>query len=246
MFARALIVVLIALNLGVGAWWWLRPAPETRAVPDSDKGGVALQLIAPPVPAATSPVAADGVDENPPATAPATPAVAATTTQAVANGQADAAVDPPTCRRMGPFGDRAAAEAARSSLEAVLRQPRLHEEPGQAARYRVLLPPAADRAQAQATAARITAAGFDDLFILAQGEEANGIALGAYSNSDAAERRAAALRAAGFPVQVRPQGAASASRWWLLGVSDTPAKVRAAFPAARELDCATLSTAALR
>ena len=251
MFARALIVVLVALNLGVAAWWWLRSAPEPRAIPHSDQGGVALQLMAPqvtavaPVPEAVAEAeaGADSLDTAATATAPQASGNqapdAAATAAAVASARA-------TCLQIGPFGDRAAAEAARSDLGAVLHDARLHEEPGQVARYRVLLPPAADRAQAQATAARIRAAGFDDLFVLAQGEEANGIALGAYGNSDGAERRAAALRAAGFPVQVQPQGPASASKWWLLGASDHPDTVRAAFPAARARACAALPDAALR
>lgn len=229
MLARALIVVLIALNLGVAAWWVSRPAALPPPAPVSGKGGVELRLAPADAPLAGAPQAT--VDP----------------VAAVQEGEAESvAWEAPSCLRIGPFAERAAAEAARAGLGGALQDPQLSEEPARASRYRVLLPPAADRAEAQATAARIAAAGFDDLFILNQGQEANGIALGAYGNSDAAQRRAAALRAAGFPVEVQPVGATSASRWWVLGTSDDPAAVRRAFPAAQEQDCAALPEPALR
>ena len=151
-----------------------------------------------------------------------------------------------TCFRIGPFATRAAAEAARGRVDAVMPEPQLREEPGRASRYRVLLPPAEDRAQAQATAQRIAAAGFDDLFVLSQGAEANAIALGTYGSRETAQRRAAALQAAGFPAQVQAQGAAAASQWWWLGGSDDAQAVRAAHPAAQALDCTALAAPALR
>lgn len=232
MFARALIVVLIALNLGVAAWWWSRPVPPPPPVPSSDKGGRDLQLLA--VQATTSESLAIATADD------ATSGVAAQDQASVA------AVASQACLRVGPFADLAAAEAARTGLGAAMANAQTREEPGRASRYRVLLPAAGDRAQAQAVADRIAAAGFDDFFILSQGEEANRIALGAYSSSDTAERRATALRVAGFPAEVHAQGATGASRWWLQGASGDPAAVRSAFPATQELDCAALPGTALR
>src|SRR5690606_16767824 len=64
--------------------------------------------------------------------------------------------------------------------------------------WRVYLPPAADLASAEATAARIAAAGFDDFLVLRDGAHRNGIALGMFSTEAGAQRRSAALRGAGF------------------------------------------------
>ena len=88
MRVRALIVVLVALNLGVAAWWLTRPSPAPRPLPASDKGGVALVLL---------------------------PAQAATTSPATASGNGDvgpqaAGPAPATCLSVGPFPDRGAAE----------------------------------------------------------------------------------------------------------------------------------------
>ena len=250
MFARALIVVLVALNLGVAAWWLLRPEPLPPPVPASSKGGVVLQLL--PADAVVTPEAGstvmamegDAADADP-AAAPA-PASANAAAIEAATTQIPTAESVPSCLRIGPFANRVAAEAAHARLGQSLRDPRLNEEPGKAARYRVLLPPAPDRAQAQATAARIAEAGFKDQFILSNGEEANAIALGAFGNSEAATRHAQALRAAGFPAEVQAQGATGASRWWLFGTSDDPATVRAAFPGTTPTDCAALPGTALR
>jgi cell division protein FtsN len=217
MFARALIVVLVVLNLGVAAWWLSRPTPSPAPTPVSDKGGADLKLL--PMPAA-APVA----DE---------PAAAGSDAEA-------AAPIAMACLRLGPFPDRGAAQVAQAGLGALLQDAAIVEEPGEATGYRVLLPPVADRAQAQAIAGRIAAAGFQDFFVLNQGAEANGIALGAYRGRESAERRVAALRAAGFPAELRAQGAAGASRWWLDGASGDPAGVRVAFPAAQDRECMPL------
>jgi predicted lipid-binding transport protein (Tim44 family) len=45
MLVRALIVVLLFLNLGVAIWWALRPAAPAYQVPVSDAGGAALELL---------------------------------------------------------------------------------------------------------------------------------------------------------------------------------------------------------
>ena len=236
MSIRALIVVLVALNLGVAAWWLSRPAASPPPVPVSDRGGVPLQVLT--TPAVTATLAADTDAPTARAGSPDAGEGAPPATVADATSR--------TCFRIGPFATRAAAEAARGRVDAVMPEPQLREEPGRASRYRVLLPPAEDRAQAQATAARIAAAGFDDLMVLARGEEANAIALGTYGSADTAHRRAAALQAAGFPAQVHAQGAAAASQWWWQGASEDAQAVRAAHPAAQEFDCSALAAPALR
>src|SRR5688500_9020662 len=45
MFARALVVLLLMLNLGIAAWWALRPAPAAPAEYQPPEGAVPLQLL---------------------------------------------------------------------------------------------------------------------------------------------------------------------------------------------------------
>lgn len=206
MLVRALIVVLLALNLGVAAWWLSRPPPPPYQVPASTAGGAPLELVG----------------ARPVATAPAAPV---------------AAEGPVQCLRAGPFADRDAAVAAQAALEGLLRAGTLEEVPGAAAGYRVLLPPAADRDAAQATAARLAAAGFQDLLVLGPGAEANAIALGAYRSRQGAEQRLQALRAAGFAVQLRPQGRTEPSQWWLELQTTRAEAVRARLPGVGTGEC---------
>jgi autotransporter adhesin len=89
---------------------------------------------------------------------------------------------------LGPFAARAAASAAQGRAGTLLSQARLREQPAASgsARYRVLLPAAASREEAQATVKRIVAAGLGDYYIISQGEDANAVALGQGSVADRA------------------------------------------------------------
>ncbi|MCX2893367.1 SPOR domain-containing protein, partial [Stenotrophomonas lactitubi] len=124
-------------------------------------------------------------------------------------------------------------------------QVRLREQPAASgsARYRVLLPAAASRDDAQATVKRIVAAGLSDYYIISQGEETNAIALGQYRNREGAERRMAAVQAAGF--QPRLVASGDAGQWWLegqLSAAAEPAQAQQRSGAAqqRSLECTRL------
>lgn len=184
MFARALIVLLAVANLGVALWWALQPAPAGVAVPAADPGVPLLQLV-------------DATRPPPRAHAPAPAAAAA-----------------PRCFTFGPFADAAAAQRARAVLQPGAVRVQLRADPAaNATAWRVWLPPQADRAAADALAAKIVAAGFDDWFVLRTGAERNAIALGRFGNAAAARTRAAALQAKGFPAEAEPILPAGAARW---------------------------------
>ncbi len=229
MLIRFLIVALAILNLGV-ALWWMTPRPAPATAPDVRETGVAtLELVpmdamdavgagAPAVPAPTgaAATAAAATPAPTPATAPDAARAAATATATPA-----AAVSAPQpspqqqCASFGPFPSREQAQAAQAALRADLSRSQLRQVQPKAASYRVLTAPAASREEAQAMARRIVEAGFSDYFIIAQGEDANAVALGQYRNREGAERRMAALAAAGFPVRIVGSGAEAGASWWL-------------------------------
>lgn len=197
MFARALIVLLIAINLGVAMWWLLRPEPAASAAAAAPPGVPRLQLLseakplATPLPVQPAP-AAPVADAAPPPT-PATPN---------------------QCFSLGPFADAAALRAAEARVRPHTVRVRTREAAPAAARaYSVLMPPFGNREAAQAAADKIKAAGFDDFLLINTGADANGIALGRYGSQETAQRRQAALRAAGFEAQVRPVGAEPGPAW---------------------------------
>ena len=218
MLIRALIVLLIVLNLGAAAWWLTRPAATPEPEPALPSGVARLQLV----------------DEvaRPATPAAATPAASASTIV--------------LCFSLGPYTSRAAATQAQAAAAGQLVRVRLREVPGTSASgYQVVIAPAASLEEAQATAARIGAAGFDDFLVVRQGDQANGIALGRYRSREAAERRLAQLQAAGFDAQLQPVGRAGWGLWWLdagaVDGADPAAIARAASSGAPQpLECAAL------
>ncbi|WP_329842629.1 SPOR domain-containing protein [Stenotrophomonas hibiscicola] len=203
------------------------PAPAAPAKPESAKPQAAEAA-----PAATSVAGADKPVAAPvPAPGkPATPPEAA---------------EPPRCVALGPFADRAAASSAQGKAGTLLSQVRLREQPAASgsARYRVMLPAAANRDEAQATVKRIVAAGLSDYYIISQGEDANAVALGQYRNREGAERRMAAVQAAGF--QPRLVASGDAGQWWLeaqlaAGTQPAQAQQRSGAAQSRSLECTRL------
>lgn len=203
----------------------------------------ATAVAAAPAPAAAMPPAPSKPAEPVKAPEPMA-AVAKPAPEPVAERPAAPAV-PPRCLALGPFADRAAASAAQSRAGNLLGQVRLREQPAASgsARYRVLLPAAASRDDAQATVKRIVAAGLSDYYIISQGDETNAIALGQYRNREGAERRMAAVQAAGF--QPRLVASGDAGQWWLegqLATGSEPAQAQQRSGAAqqRSLECTRL------
>ncbi|ROP73907.1 sporulation related protein [Stenotrophomonas rhizophila] len=278
MLTRALIVVLVILNLGVALWWLLRgepasapPAPpvgvaqlevlpSTQAPPatatpvtaapalqDVTPASASAPVTQPPVTtAAPATAVADTPAPTPAASVPAPAPVAAAPTPAAVPAPVTATPTPAQCVSLGPFADRATAQTAQSRAGNALRGAKLREvADAGATRYRVLLPPAASREDAQATVKRIVAAGVSDYYIIAQGEDTNAIALGQYRNREGADRRLAALSAAGFKATMVASGGDGSAQWWLdatLAEGTDPAVARQRSGAAqhRSLECARL------
>ncbi|WP_313347289.1 SPOR domain-containing protein [Stenotrophomonas sp.] len=268
MLTRALIVVLAILNVGVALWWMLRgePAPVPPAMPS---GVARLQLLDTPpaaapaaAPAARS-AALDDVTPTPPTSAPpATAEVApgaARPPAATAAAATPASIPAPTppaapatpvalrCISLGPFADRDTAMAAQGKAGALVQRSRLREvpKPGASSTYRVMMPAAASRDEAQAMVKRIAAAGISDYYIMGQGDDANAIALGQYRNREGAERRLAALSAAGFTARLVASGGAEGAQWWIdAALADTASagttRQRSGAAQQRSLECAGL------
>lgn len=216
MLARALIVLLVVLNLGVAAWWMARDEPVPAVATVDPPAGVArLQLLREEAGVARVPPSSFAATRATPPPADASAASASGAPSAVDPGVAAAAVI--HCYALGPFPDAATVATARRQLQS--RATRLHVREVASDRrrgWRVWLPAQADRATAQALVERIAAAGFADYFIVASGEEANSISLGRYGSEPTARRRQAALQAAGFDdVRAEALGDAPAAATWI-------------------------------
>jgi len=226
MLTRALIVLLIVLNLGVAAWWTLRPSP--RVVVDTALAGVPeLRLASERKP---SPLAA--------ATAPSP----ATTTTPVPVQIAKN--DGPQCFRFGPFADTPSADAAAAKLRASVQKATARTTTSGGKGWTVWLPPFADMSSAQARALEIAGAGVKDYYVVAEGAQANAIMLGRYGSEDNAQRRIVELRAKGIEAQVQPPQDAKPQSW--VDVAAAPgfgyasAQARIGAAVVKPLDCAAM------
>ncbi len=265
------------LNFGVATWWLLRPEPlpPTPWVQPVDVPRLQL-LDEASAPGAGAADTGAGVDDTATAigTATATPgaadagetgAVAGVVSTAAAEAQpgagdagpavthATAAPPAPSpalrCMTFGPFDNAGSVAAARAALQPLgAQRMRVRDVVDSPRGWSVAIAPQPDRAAADVLAARIRAAGFDDLLVVPSGDAANSIALGRYGSEPAARRREASLRTAGFPVQAQPLGDTS-TRHWLdvaagAGFDAAAARRAGAAPRVADLDCATFMAGA--
>ena len=234
MIQRALLVLLIVINLGVAAWWATRASPAPTPAAAQPAGVPRLQLLseAPRRPAPRRAATATAATAAPLVAAPATVAPSAATSAAT------------QCFSFGPYPSPAALRRAHARVQAQVVRAQVREVAGAATGWRVFLPPLPSRVEAQATVERMRAAGLDDLMVIADGSEANAIALGRYRGEDAAKRRQAALQKAGFTVQVAPLGAVATQGWIdvAAGTDFDSARVAQDIAAAltRKIDCTTV------
>ena len=223
MFTRALIVLLLVLNVGVAAWWALRAASSAPVVAQPESVTHLRLLREVPVQARPKP------RPPVPATKPATDDVAAAAAQ---------------CFSFGPYADAAVAAAARARLQPMVQRVASRTQPAPARGWRVVLPRLPTQDAAQAMAQRIAAAGFSDYLVLHEGADANSIALGRYGSQGAARDRVAALVAAGFPVRAEPLSDGAATTWVDVAAAAgfDAARAQAVASASRRepLDCARL------
>ena len=240
MLIRALIVLLIALNLGAAAWWLTRTAPPPAAPPETPPGAVRLQLLneAAPANAAATP-AVPPLEAAPPATEPApAPVVVPALTAAES--------PPPQCFSLGPFADTAAADAAIAKLGAQATRVRSREQPGRSASGYNVTPAARRRPRRRAGAcAAHRRRRFRRLPDRQQRRTKQRHRPGPLPQPRQRRTREAALQAAGFPAQLQPIGEEGAAEWWLElaaapGVAGAQLQTLAAATRFRALDCAAL------
>lgn len=235
MTMRAFLVLLVILNLGAAAWWLLHTDVPATTSAEAPSGVARLSLVS----------EHPELRPTPAPTADAPPPVDETQATTAATPPPPAPPSNDTCLRLGPFADAAAAGQAQAALRADAVRIAIREQTQPAGRdrgWRVFLPPAADRAAADAVAGRLRAAGFTDLLVVGNGVEANSVALGRFSTEDRARQHVATLRAAGFDAKAEALGETRSAFWVELaaaGPADAAAlRRRAGAAQARPIDCA--------
>ncbi|GAB2586257.1 SPOR domain-containing protein [Dyella jejuensis] len=195
MFLRLLFVLLIALNIAVGAWLLLGQN-DTHAHFATDPGVPKLRLLSEvPSPAATI---AHAASVKPPASLPPL-ATAATNASAPASQNTLSYA----CMALGPFATQEDLRIARSALGAQVQRMRARQEQTTQARgWWVHLPVSPSHAAALAQARALGARNIQDYFVVGSGDNQNTVSLGLFKDPANARKRRDEIVAAGFPAQM--------------------------------------------
>lgn len=211
MFLRLLFLLLLALNLGAGAWLLFGRVPARALPPAADPGVTELRLLS-----------------EHPTKAPARAPVAS----------ARAAAE--TCSTLGAFTTTVDMRAAMQALSShVARIQYREEQVSHSHGFWVYLPATADREGALDEARQLAAKGINDYYVVTAGDAQNTISLGLFDNQSNAQNRVAALKQLGFPAQIKQRVDTEPVYWvdyavkagtsldwqaWLPGRSDLQAK----------------------
>ena len=189
MFVRLLFLLLLALNVGAGAWLLFGRVPEPMLPPATDPGVPELRLLsetrhaahpveAPPAAAATAPTSHDA------------------------------------CSTLGPFITTVDMRAAMQALSPhVARIQYRGEQVRRSHGYWVYMPAAADREGALDAARRLAAKGIHDYYVVTAGDSQNTISLGLFNDQSNAEKRLAQLQALDFAVKVEQRVETEPAYW---------------------------------
>lgn len=222
MFLRLLFVLLIALNIAVGAWLLLgQDDVHGRAATDAGVPELHLLSERPPAPSSAPTPASPAT-----ALAAATPSNPASSAAPAAPAPAPTAPPPPrpntyTCMALGPFAtqtDMRNARAALSSQAARMRQ--RQEQTTQTTGWWVYLPGGGSRDKALELGRRLAAANVGEYFIVSSGDQSNTVSLGLFKDPANARRRREQVAAAGFPAQMSERSESVAEYWLDVVIAD--------------------------
>lgn len=201
MFLRLLFVLLIALNIAVGAWLVLGQ-DDVHGGSVTDPGVPMLHLLSEQAP----PAAAASSSPPTPAPAPVTSGAAAPQTR---------------CLALGPFATPQDLRTARTALAGPgIRLRSRQEQTNQARGWWVYLPAPGTRAQALALARQLGAAHVGDYFVMSSGDQPNAISLGLFKDPANARKRRDEVIAAGFAAQIQERTEQVPEYWLDLVVAD--------------------------
>lgn len=200
MFLRLLFVLLIALNIAVGAWLLLGQN-DAHGSFATDPGIPKLRLLSELPPATTTAHAAPIVPSS--ATSSPAPAPARASSDAPAITAPSASALSYACMALGPFATQEDLRIARNALSSQVQRTRARQEQTTEMRgWWVHLPPSSNHAAALAQARQLSAHNIQDFFVISAGDNQNTVSLGLFKDPANAHKRRDEIVAAGFPAQL--------------------------------------------
>ncbi len=190
MLQRALLILLLCMNLGVAAWWAGHRDAAPPVLPALDANVPRLRLLS-------------EVEKRP-------------LPDAAELSEAPALMDSKaSCLSLGPFETPADLRQAMDALLPKVERIQFREVPAVALRgYRVFLPPAASRADALLVARALSAKGISEYYVVTAGPQQDTISLGTFRDLENATKRRDAVAALGYSPMLEPR-TESVSQWWI-------------------------------
>ncbi|HMB58199.1 MAG TPA: SPOR domain-containing protein [Arenimonas sp.] len=189
---RSLILLLVCMNLGVGAWWGLHAAPIQARLPVSDPGVATLTLLSE---SENRALPSSGSEEM---VAPPDPLSAT-----------------PVCLSIGPFATPADLRRAMNTLMPQVGRIQFREVAATSLRgYRVYLPASGSREQALKTARELASHGVTDYYVVTAGDQQNTVSLGIFHDLGNARKRHDEIAAFGYDATVEAR-TEQAQQWWV-------------------------------
>jgi hypothetical protein len=226
MFQRLLFVLLIALNIAVGAWLLLGQ-DDVHGRAATDVGVPELHLLSErPASASTVPPAAAPTSSVAAAPAASSSPVAATPAPVAPAAPAPAPLAPSrpntyTCMALGPFATQTDMRNARVALtNQAARMRSRQEQTTQTTGWWVYLPGGGSRDKALELGRRLAAANVGEYFIVSQGDQSNTVSLGLFKDPANARRRREQVVAAGFPAQMTERTETVPEYWLDVVIAD--------------------------
>ena len=191
MLLRAMIVLLLCMNLGVAVWWAAHRENPVPVLPVTEAGVPSLTLLSE---TERLPVPVDAAELS---VAPDAPGPAS------------------VCLGLGPFSTPADLRKAMNTLMPRVESIQYREVAAVSLRgYRVFLPAAGSRAQALETARALSAKGISDYYVVTAGEQQDTISLGIFRELENATKRREEVAALGYnpTVETRTE---PVQQWWI-------------------------------
>lgn len=188
---RAVLLLLVCMNLGVASWWaWHHDRPLPR-LPGNERGVASLKLLS----EIETPPAAQAVDEL--------------------NAAPDPLAAAAHCLSLGPFQTPADLRHAMNLLMPLVSRIQFRELPATAIRgYRVFLPAAGSRELALKTARELAAHGVTDYYVVTAGDQQDTVSLGVFRDLANAKQRHDQITALGYTAVMEPR-TEDVPQWWV-------------------------------
>ena len=190
MILRALVLLLLCMNIGVAVWWASHRDVVPARVPGTDQNVPSLVLL-------------NEVERRP-------------LSDAAELAEAPAELSPnAVCLSIGPFATPSELRLAMDLMLPRVERIQFREVAAVALRgYRVYLPPAASRAEALQTARGLSARGIADYYVITAGDEQNRISLGSFGDLQSATLRRETVAALGYGPVIEPR-TEQVPQWWI-------------------------------